>query len=106
MKQVRLILLVATALGLCACAAPRKKAQGQGPLQPRLVGTVALVNQAAGFVLVDVGSLYMPGAGATLKCYSGGQETGVLKTTPERKIPFISADIVKGAPGQGDQVFE
>ena len=90
---------------LCACAAPQKRTQAAA-LQPHLVGTVALVNQAAGFVLVDVGTLYMPGSGKALKCYSGGQETAELSTTPERKIPFISADIVKGTPGQGDQVFE
>lgn len=95
--------VVAGAL-LCACAAPKKKAEAK--LQPRMVGTVAFVNQPSGFVLVDVGTTYQPESGKALKCYSGGQETAVLATTPERKIPFISADIVKGTPGQGDQVFE
>jgi len=104
-NKVRFILLFVASAVLCACAAPQKKA-AQGIPQPHMVGTVAFVNQTAGFVLVDVGTLYMPGAGKALKCYSGGQETAELSTTPERKIPFITADIVKGTPSQGDQVFE
>ena len=99
--------VVAVSLLLCACVTPgRKNTVAAAATGPRLVGTVAFVNQEAGFVLVDVGALYAPGAGKALKCFSGGQETGVLATTPERKIPFISADIVKGSPGAGDQVFE
>jgi len=95
---------VVVSVALCACALPKKKTAA--PTGPRLVGTVAFVNQPAGFVLVDVGTVYVPAAGAVLKCYSGGRETAALTATPERKIPFISADIVKGTPAQGDQVFE
>ena len=91
---------------LCACAVPQKRTAQSAPLGPRFVGTVAFVNTSGGFVLVDVGTFYAPGPGKALKCYSGGQETAVLATTPERKIPFISADIVKGTPNQGDQVYE
>jgi hypothetical protein len=104
MKTARLILLFGATAALCACAAPKKKTVT--PAGPHLIGTVAFINQPAGFVLVDVGTVYAPAAGTALKCYSGGQETAVLATTPERKIPFISADIVKGTPGQGDQVYE
>ena len=104
MNKAGLILLVVVSAVLCACAAPQKKVQS--PLLPRLVGTVAFVNPTGGFVLIDVGTLYVPVAGKALKCYSGGQETAELTATPERKIPYISADIVKGTPSQGDQVFE
>ena len=102
MKSPCLFLL---SLVLCACAAPKKKGP-TAPVGPHLVGTVALIDTSGGFVLVDVGTYYLPGTGKTLKCYSGGKETAELSSTPERKIPFITADIVKGAPNLGDQVFE
>ena len=73
---------------------------------PRLVGTDALVNEPLGFVLVDAGSLYLPSAGKALKCFSSGVESGVLAVTPEHKGPFITADVVKGSPHKGDQVYE
>ncbi len=76
------------------------------PAGPRLVGTIAVVNEPLKFVLVDVGSLYVPTVGKALKCFSSGTESGVLAVTPERTGPFISADIVKGAPQKGDQVYE
>lgn len=104
----RFLLLLAVCAGLSACATPNKPPKNALPTtpQPRLVGTVALVNQESGFVLVDVGTSYVPGPGKTLKCLLGGKETAELKTTPEQKIPFISADIMKGTPAKGDQVFE
>jgi len=74
---------------------------------PRRVGTVALVNDDMHFVLIDVGSLYAPVAGTALKSFSStGSETGVLAVDPERKRPFIVADIVKGMPQVGDVVEE
>ncbi|MEA3188266.1 MAG: hypothetical protein QOD99_2096 [Chthoniobacter sp.] len=74
--------------------------------QPRAVGSIALVNEQLGFVLVDVGSLYTPAVGAALKSFSGSEETAVLTVSIERKRPFITADIVKGTPHRGDTVFE
>lgn len=71
---------------------------------PRRVGTVAVVN--GGFVLVDVGTLYSPAPGTALKCLASGQETAVLAVSPERRPPFITADIIRGAPRAGDEVFE
>lgn len=73
---------------------------------PRMVGTVAVVNEDAHFVLVDVGTLYTPMPGAALRCFADGQESAVLAVTPERKRPFIAADIVKGTPHPGDLVYE
>jgi len=73
---------------------------------PRRVGTVAVVNEELHFVLVDVGSLYIPSPGTALKTFSGGAETAILAVNPERQRPFIVADIVKGQPKVGDQVEE
>lgn len=76
------------------------------PAGPLLIGTVALVNEAMRFVLVDVGSNYAAAPGSTLKCIANRQESAVLTVSPERKSPFIIADIVKGDPHPGDQVFQ
>lgn len=73
---------------------------------PRRVGTVAFVNNDLHFVLIDVGSLYIPAAGQALKTFSGGTESGIVSVSPERKRPFIAADIVKGAPQKDDDVFQ
>jgi hypothetical protein len=70
------------------------------------VGRVAVVNEELGFVLVDVGSLYIPAAGTALKSFSGGTETGILAVGTEKDRPFIAADIVKGSPKVGDDVEE
>jgi len=100
------LILWSVSLFLCACAAPIKKTMPPKPTGPRLVGAVFQVKQPDGFVLVDVGMLYAPASGKILKCYSGGLETAELLTTPERMASFITADIVKGTPNRGDQVFE
>ena len=78
----------------------------QSPAGPRLIGTVAVVNENLHFVLVDAGWLYAPVTGTALKSFSAGQETAVLTVSPESRQPFISADIVHGTPHQGDLVFE
>ena len=99
-------------LFLCACVAPAKKGTPTppAPVGPHLVGTIFQIKQpegeAKGFVLVDVGTLYAPAPGKVLKCYSGGLETAEITITPERMTSFITADIVKGTPNRGDQVFE
>jgi hypothetical protein len=87
----------------CALFRGRK---AENPLPPQLVGSVGFVNEPLGFVLVDVGSLYSPAAGQALKAFRDGQETAVLAVTAERKRPFVSADIVRGAPRRGDAVYQ
>ena len=71
-----------------------------------MVGTVAVVNAPLHFVLLDVGSLYTPASGRTLKSYAGDAETAEMVVSPEKKRPFIAADIVKGEPKVGDRVEE
>jgi hypothetical protein len=65
-----------------------------------------MVNEDLGFVLLDVGSLYSPPAGTALKSFSGGVETAILAVDPEKRRPFIAADIIKGTPKVGDDVEE
>lgn len=82
----------------------RKTPEAHAP--PRLAGSVAFVNDSLHFVLVDVGSFYSPASGDALKTFRDGKETGVLTVTAERKRPFVSADIARGEPRQGDDVFQ
>ena len=100
------ILMLCAAMSSCAVFHHGKKADGKKVLAPvpRLVGTVTMIN--GGFALVDVGTLYSPEPGTALKCFSAGEETAVLTVSPERRRPFITADIVKGMPHPGDEVFE
>ena len=84
----------------------RKKRPKTATVVPRMVGSVAYVNESLGFVLVDVGSLYTPASGKELKTLREGAHTSVLIVSPERKRPFVSADIKSGEPRQGDEVFE
>jgi hypothetical protein len=74
---------------------------------PRLVGTVTMVSDEPTFVLIDNGSLPAPAAG-TLLTINGppGGAPVELKVTAIRKPPFVVADIVKGTPKKGDQVFQ
>jgi len=97
------ILSVAVCLVACAGCATHKTSL---PPAHRVVGTIVLVNEANRFVLIDGGMHTLATAGTALKSFSGDQETGVLALSPERKPPFIIADIVKGSPKKGDQVIE
>ncbi len=73
---------------------------------PQLVGTIALVNEDGHFVLIDNGSRPTPPTGAALKTFTGGAESAVLTVGLVRRPPFVVADIVKGIPKKGDDVFQ
>ena len=93
-----------------ACKSPRKRWQAPAgttqPETPRLVGTVTLVDEPGRFVLIDGGFLPSPSADSTLRTFTGTVESGVVKVGAIRRRPFLIADIVKGAPRKGDQVFQ
>ena len=90
----------------CATAARKKPGAEPGPVQPIFVGTVTLVNTNLGFVLIEATPVFMPEAGQALKCKSNGVDSAIVTVGVERKRPFISADIVKGMPQKGDEVFQ
>ena len=73
---------------------------------PQLVGTVTLVNEEDSFVLIDNGSLPSPSPGSVLKCNTAGTTSAEVRVTPIHKPPFVIADIIKGSPKKGDQVFQ
>ena len=112
MRTVRQYFLPALAVAgllFSGCSfAPHKQSRAAvaAPPVPQRIGAIALVNQDLHFVLIDVGSLYVPASGTALKSFSGPAETAILAVDPERDRPFVVADIIKGDPKVGDQVEE
>jgi hypothetical protein len=72
---------------------------------PKLSGTILMVNAEGNFVVVDSGVWMPPEAGSALKCMRDGVETGVVAVGRERRGSHVVADIVTGQPRKGDQVF-
>lgn len=107
------LLLIAVLIGtqLCGCAALRKRLPAKPPNPastpaPLLVGTITLVDEERRFALIDSGMNPSPQPGAVLKSHTAGAESGELKAGSIRKRPFAVADVLKGAPQAGDQVFQ
>lgn len=74
--------------------------------QKRPIGTVHLVQPAAGFLLIQSSRTLAVAPEAELMTYdAGGRPTGKLKLSPERKSGFLAADIVEGHPQVGDRVL-
>ena len=66
-----------------------------------------MVDKEKRFVLIDLQSnLYLPEPGVMLRTLRDGTETAKLKVAPERKRPFIAADVITGEPAAGDQVVQ
>jgi hypothetical protein len=102
--------LLAAVLLLTGCGAlrwPFKKKPPKATAKSRLlVGTVTLVSEDPSFVLIDNGSLPAPAAGTVLTINNSGAAPVEMKVTHIQKPPFVVADIVKGTPKKGDQVFQ
>ena len=102
-------LLLLTQLAGCALRLPHKqpkKAAPAAPPAPLLVGTVTLVNDEQHFVLIDSTASPSPMPDVVLKTRGPGGETAELKAGAIRRRPFAIADVVKGTPKVGDQVFQ
>lgn len=86
---------------------PRAVSLTTAVANPRVIGEIAVVDEAHRFVLVDLDSyLYVPEPGTPLRAIDHGTATAHLKASPEQKRPFIAADILDGRPGVGDQVVQ
>jgi hypothetical protein len=72
----------------------------------QMIGTVALVSEEPSFVLIDNGSLPAPAVGTVLTIIRPGGTPVEMKVTAIRKPPFVVADIVKGMPKKGEEVFQ
>jgi|GEM_PF-1274835 len=74
-------------------------------LAPRWLGTVKLVDQHEGYVLIDSPTYSALATGQTLNSLGNDSQTGTLRVTADREPPFVIADIVSGAPHAGDRVY-
>ncbi len=69
------------------------------------LGTIATVNEAGRFVLVDFGGFVAPEPGAELEVRRAGEKVATLKAGGEMRRPFAAADITDGEPQPGDDVW-
>ena len=100
-------LLLATQISGCALLRPRPKKATRAPVaKPLFVGTITVVNEDGHFALIDSGASPGPMPGAVLKSRTSAGESGELKVGEIRHRPFAIADVVKGTPHVGDQVFQ
>ena len=100
-------LTLGLALGGCGSIGRRTTAPKMAGPRAINVGEVAVVDKERRFVLIDLeSSLYVPAPGAALRTLQGSTETARLKVSPERKRPFIAADILDGEPKVGDRVVQ
>ena len=98
--------LIVSQISGCTLLRRRPKAKPATPAAPLLIGTITLVNADGHFVLIDSGMNPSPPPGAGLKSRAADGESGELKAGAIRRRPFAIADIVKGTPRVGDQVFQ
>lgn len=70
----------------------------------QVIGTVSMVDLENSFVLIDNGTLPSPNGGTILKIHGGVPVE--LRVTQIQKPPYVVADIVKGTPKKGDQVYQ
>jgi hypothetical protein len=102
------VLTLSLLLAACSSTPPAKHADAPPRARTIAVGEVTIVDEAGRFVLVDLAAnLYLPPPGMALRAINAaGETTAHLKAAPERKRPFIAADIVDGHPAVGDLVVQ
>jgi hypothetical protein len=99
-------LALAVLLVACGSRDLAKKNKTPSVTAPVYVGSISSVNRESHFVLIDLsGTAAPPDAGTELTSISAGGEASRLKVTPERKRPFVTADIVIGEPKRGERVY-
>jgi len=72
---------------------------------PLWIGTVRLVNDRSGFVLIENTSAFGVPPGQKLIVVVPGREDAELEVSRDREHPFFIADIVSGAPRVSDRVY-
>lgn len=85
---------------------PEEPAPMGGEAMKVPVGTVQLVRPDSTFVLIRSTRFLQVEPGTNLTSFNAsGMETARLEVSPARKGQFITADILSGTPGSGDQVL-
>jgi hypothetical protein len=75
------------------------------PASPRVqIGSIQMTNPELRFALIQSIDRASIPVGADLISSNAVGETSKLKLSPERKGPFLTADIISGEPAKGDVV--
>lgn len=82
---------------------PKKSPPVAAP--PQWIGTIKLVNEREGYVLIDASNGLGISTGQTLNSVGSESESGVLRASADRDPPFFIADIVSGKPRPGDRIY-
>jgi hypothetical protein len=107
MSRAFLIVLLAAHFFGCASSSKTKRAKRAVAVpQPMLVGTIMVVNAVQNFVLIDSTNSPGPLPDAALTTRSPDGAVAELKASPIRRRPFAIADVIKGEPKVGDEVFQ
>jgi hypothetical protein len=87
--------------------APEIAAPGKVDLAEKRVflGNVSLVNERSQFVLIKTPVNQRLQAGMPLESFRDGQLSGELLFSPEQSYGFMTADVSRGAPAVGDEVY-
>jgi len=89
-----------------SCSEKAPVAKKPAMTAPVYVGDISVVDLKSKFVLIALsGTATAPEAGTYLTSISAAGESRRLKVTPERKRPFVTADIVGGEPKRGERVY-
>ncbi len=83
---------------------PKKERNDAGVVRETVVGVIESVNPEQQFVLVRMEQRMNIAAGTRLETRSPNGMHSQLVAGPERKLNFLAADIVDGAPHAGDLV--
>ncbi len=101
-------------------ASPAPEAKPEAPPEPtppaaqevRRIGLVKVIGAGGTFLLIEARDNDLIAGlanGTELRCRgsaeTGGAQTALLRVSPERRAPFIVADIVSGSPQVGDGVY-
>ena len=103
--KVPLMVRVMSGFGLFSKIFPKKKMPPKAEAA-RSVGTIKLVNEEAGFVLIETTAFQDASSGGTLISIMDQRESATLKVSEMRNPPFLIADIVSGKPAKGDRVYK
>lgn len=103
--KVPLMMRAMSGFGLFSKIFPKKKTPPKAEAA-RSVGTIKLVNEEAGFVLIETTAFQDASSGGTLVSIMNQRESATLKVSEMRNPPFLIADIVSGKPAKGDRVYK
>lgn len=93
-------------LAAAGCSTTSVKEAKPAIAAPVYVGSISVVNTESHFVLIDLSGTAPPlETGTDLTAISAAGVAARLKVTPEKKRPFVTADIVSGTPKRGERVY-